>query len=85
MLDISRREDHTSLVVEENTFITDGVPAYVLCPQTGGSPSSDLVATRNTYYDLSGNEPLMLKYEFGDICFKDWQSYYGYDEVEIYE
>ena len=85
LLDISRREDHTSLVVEENVFISDGVPAYVLCPQTGGSPSSDLVATRNTYWDISGNEPLMLKYEFGDIYFKDWQSYYGYDEESVNE
>ena len=80
LLDISRREDHTSLTVEENVFITDDKPVYTLCPQSGEYPSSDLIATRNTYWDVSGKEPLMLKYQPGDIYFGDWCGYYGFDE-----
>ena len=83
LLDISRREDHTSLTVEENVFITDGKPIYLLCPQSGNSPSSDLAPSRNLYWDVSGKEPMMLQYQVGDIYFKDWKEYYGYDEESI--
>jgi hypothetical protein len=80
LLDISRREDHTSLVVEENTFISDGAPMYIAGYKFLGA---DFTSSKNTYWDLSGNEPLMIKNPIGDIYFKDWQEHYGYDTESI--
>jgi hypothetical protein len=64
-------------LIEENTFIADGSPMYVAGYNFLGA---DFTSSKNTYWDLSGNEPIMIKKSFGDIHFGDWQSYYGYDQ-----
>lgn len=76
LFDISRREDRSSVLIEENIFISDGSPAYVA---GYGFLGADFTSSKNTYWDLSGKEPLMMKHKTGDIHFTDWQSYYGYD------
>lgn len=77
LLDISRREDRSSVLIEENTFISDGSPMFVAGYNFLGA---DFTSSKNTYWDLSGNEPLMIKNPQGEIYFNEWQSYYGYDK-----
>ncbi len=77
LFDISRREDRSSVLMEENTFISDGSPMYVAGYNFLGA---DFTSSKNTYWDLSGKEPLMIKNPTGDIYFNDWQNYYGYDK-----
>ncbi|MBE6740518.1 MAG: right-handed parallel beta-helix repeat-containing protein [Ruminococcaceae bacterium] len=80
LFDVSRREDRSSVLIEENTFISDGAPMYIAGYKFLGA---DFTSSKNTYWDLSGNEPLMIKNPIGDIYFKDWQEHYGYDTESI--
>jgi hypothetical protein len=80
LFDVSRREDRSSVLIEENTFISDGAPMYIAGYKFLGA---DFTSSKNTYWDLSGNEPLMIKNPIGDIYFKDWQEHYGYDSESI--
>ena len=78
LIEISRREDRSSVLFEENVFISNGEPAYLT--ESGGFLGADITASNNTFWDISGKEPLMHKHKTGDIYFKKWQECYGFDK-----
>ncbi len=80
---LSRREEHTGAIFEDNIFITDGKPVYGF--GTDGRyafPGPCLRATRNKIWDVSG-EPCMFEIKDGSakkVKLEEWQKIYGLDE-----
>lgn len=85
---LSRREEHTGAIFEDNVFITDGTPVYAF--GTSGEhmyPGPCLRATRNKVWDVSG-KPFMLAMGGDDnkkMSLEEWQNVYGLDEGSLVE
>lgn len=69
-------ENNQSTECEENIFITNGKPIY-RCK--GQKIPIDLCSSNNTFWDISGNEPIMFRTPTADIYLPQWQEEYGFD------
>lgn len=73
---LSLCENNMSTQSEDNVFITDGKPIFTSINER---IPTDLCASNNIYWDISGNSPVMQKSCVGDILFEEWQNKYGFD------
>lgn len=74
---LSRRENHLGLLIENNTFISNGTPMY----SCGGdvAPFATFQSSGNRFWDKTGKEPVMFKAQ-KEIGLEEWQRVYGFDE-----
>lgn len=79
LIEITRREDRSSVLIEENIMISD-CKNGIYCSGQGGFLGADINTSNNTYWNTSGGEPLMFRHRTGEIYLQKWQEVYGYDQ-----
>ena len=79
----SRYEGTTSVIFENNDFITDGHPVYHFENSDGvftHMPNMSAAAHRNRIWDVSGETPIMSRCRGIITDFNTWQDLYGLEE-----
>jgi hypothetical protein len=84
VLYVSRREEHTALIMENNTLVSNGKPIYK--NRSKNYPNLGIHTSQNHVWDTTG-EPVMFKNESTGKCFTlyEWQSVYGMDLQSVIE
>lgn len=80
---LCREENHTPLVVQENTFITDGSPVYI----TGsGEVNPKLVTSCNRFWSTTEASPAIFNKKEGSVSIglQEWKEM-GYDDGSVIE
>lgn len=72
IIDISKREPHVSVLAEDNIFITDGKPIFFI---GNGNDTGGSMWVNNTFYDSTGNEPVVLLIDDKEsLAFEQWNN-----------
>lgn len=74
---ISRRETHLGLLIENNTFISNGSEMYSYSNNV--APCGAIQTNNNRYWDETREEPILFKGE-KEVMLDEWQKVYGMDE-----
>lgn len=82
----SRYEGATSIIFENNDFITDGYPVY-LYENASGIPTHmhnmSTMSHHNRMWDVFGGAPVMSRCGEETVDFNTWQELYGADEGSV--
>lgn len=81
---VSRREEHTALIMENNHLISNGKPIYH--NRSKNYPNLGIKTNSNRVWDTTG-APVMFKNESTGKTFslEEWQNVYGMDEGTVIE
>ncbi len=84
LIEVSVRESLTSFIAEENILITDKEPVFYI--GDGGCDAGGSVWSNNKFWNISGDEPIMINNALGGIiAFNDWMKTYPCNAENVIE